>query len=83
MRQVPWNSQFGEDVYLHDTFFVNKRNGFYLEMGALNGVRGSNTRWFAEAAGWKGLLIEACPGEVRQTCILLMQIRLMSFMRYK
>lgn len=32
-------------------------------MGAMNGVDLSNTRWLYQAAGWKGMLIEACPGE--------------------
>jgi hypothetical protein len=42
--------------------FHNKLNGFYLEMGAMNGVDLSNSRWFQLAAGWRGMLIEACPG---------------------
>ena len=59
--QVPWSSQFGEDAWLHAHLFHGKRGGFYLEMGALDGVKLSNTRWFHQAAGWRGLLIEACP----------------------
>lgn len=45
-------------------------NGFYIEMGAMNGVDLSNTRWLYQAAGWKGLLIEACPGEATHLCCL-------------
>lgn len=58
---VPYSSQFGEDAWLFRNVFHNKLNGTYLEMGAMNGVDLSNTRWFMQAAGWKGLLIEACP----------------------
>ena len=64
--QVPWYSQFKEDKFLYETFFANKKGGFYLEMGAQNGLRISNTRWFAEAANWRGLLIEAAPGDFLQ-----------------
>ena len=61
--QVPWSSQFGEDAWLCEHLFHNKRGGFYLEMGAMDGVKLSNSRWFYQAAGWRGMLIEACPSE--------------------
>jgi hypothetical protein len=66
--QVGWSSQFGEDAWLYNALFHEKRNGFYVEMGAMNGVDISNTRWFQQAAGWRGLLIEACPGVSRLPC---------------
>jgi FkbM family methyltransferase len=43
-----------------------KRNGFYLEMGALNGIHLSNTYSFNKCLGWKGLLIEANPQTASQ-----------------
>ena len=60
---VPWNSQFGEDEWLYKHLFHGKSNGFYLEMGAMNGIDLSNTLFFERAAGWRGLLIEADPSE--------------------
>ena len=30
----------------------------------MDGVTWSNTRWLAQAAGWKSMLIEACPSEL-------------------
>mmetsp|Transcript_60475 Transcript_60475/g.107812 ORF Transcript_60475/g.107812 Transcript_60475/m.107812 type:complete len:273 (-) Transcript_60475:1069-1887(-) len=42
-------------------FFKKKQNGFYLELGALDGSRLSNTRFFEEHRSWQGLLIEANP----------------------
>jgi hypothetical protein len=32
------------------------------QMGAMDGVSLSNTLWLHRAAGWRGLLVEACPG---------------------
>ena len=61
--QVPWSSQFGEDAWLDAHLLHGKRGGFYLEMGALDGVKLSNSRWFYQAARWRGVLIEACPSE--------------------
>jgi len=36
-------------------------NGTYVEMGAFDGVRESNSRFFDACLGWSGLLIEANP----------------------
>jgi len=41
--------------------FINKRNGFFIEAGANNGIRQSNTLYFEKYKGWTGLLIEAIP----------------------
>jgi hypothetical protein len=30
-------SQCGEDLFLYNTFFKNKQNGTYIELGALDG----------------------------------------------
>ncbi|KAL4443640.1 hypothetical protein ABPG75_011377 [Micractinium tetrahymenae] len=59
---VPFHSQFGEDAWLFRNVLHNRLRDFYLELGALNGRDGFNTRFFTEAAGWRGLLIEADPG---------------------
>lgn len=52
-------SQNGEDLALWD-LFDRKREGFYVEVGAYDGVGFSNT-YFFEAIGWTGVLVEAAP----------------------
>jgi FkbM family methyltransferase len=37
---------------------LNFKNGFYIEAGANNGVRQSNTIFLEKMLGWKGILIE-------------------------
>jgi FkbM family methyltransferase len=54
-------SQCGEDQILNDNIFKNKRNGIFLEMGALDGVLYSNTKFFEDSLGWTGILIEPNP----------------------
>jgi hypothetical protein len=54
-------SQCGEDKFLEETFFSNKRNGTYIEMGALDGKLYSNSKYFEDHLGWKGILIEPHP----------------------
>lgn len=46
-------------------FFCNKRDGVFVELGALDGVKFSNTKFFEEAMDWKGALIEASPRSIR------------------
>lgn len=42
-------------------------NGFFVEAGANNGLRQSNTYYFEKYLGWKGLLIEPIP-ELFEEC---------------
>ena len=39
-------------------FFQNKRDGFFIEMGAADGVLASNTYRLERDFGWEGILIE-------------------------
>jgi len=52
-------SQNGEDVVIWD-LFERRREGFYVDVGAYDGVGFSNT-YFFEAIGWSGVVIEAVP----------------------
>ncbi len=52
-------SQFGEDLLLWD-LFDGRLDGFYIEVGAHDGVTDAVTYPF-EAVGWTGLLVEPMP----------------------
>jgi FkbM family methyltransferase len=41
-----------------DILFNHKKNGFYIELGAFDGITQSNTYFFELNRSWKGLLIE-------------------------
>jgi FkbM family methyltransferase len=63
IRQRIWNryifnsySQHGEDIILDDLLH-NKKNGFYIDVGAYDPYRFSNTMRFYKR-GWKGINIE-------------------------
>lgn len=56
----PFRAQHGEDSLLFDRF-GGKRSGYYVEVGAYNGVDLSNTEFF-ERIGWDGVLVEPHPG---------------------
>jgi len=54
-------SQVDEDVELYSALFCGKTQGTFIEMGAVDGLLVSNTKFFDDHMGWSGLLIEATP----------------------
>ncbi len=61
---MEFRSQFGEDLALWD-LFGGQLDGFFIEVGAFDGVTYSVT-YSLEAVGWKGLLIEAIPARCEE-----------------
>lgn len=51
-------SQDDEDIAAEARYFHNLHNGTFLELGALDGTQFSNTRYYEEQRGWRGVLIE-------------------------
>jgi FkbM family methyltransferase len=60
--------QCGEDQAIFERYFPTKRNGTFLEMGALDGVLYSNTKFFEDTLGWSGVLIEPIPHNYEACC---------------
>ncbi len=52
-------SQQGEDVFVFRNF-LNKpvSDGVFVEVGAFDGVQGSNTKFFEDVLGYRGVLVE-------------------------
>ncbi len=55
----PCMAQFGEDRVL-ERMFRGVRTGYYIEVGAYDGVELSSTYYF-EQIGWQGILVEPIP----------------------
>ena len=57
-----WNekyfSQSGQDKIIKEFFFKNKKNGFFVEIGAFDGIQGSNCYHFEKFLNWDGIAIE-------------------------
>lgn len=55
-----YSSQCNEDQYLYENYFKDDetQNGFFIELGAMDGVTYSNTLFFERTLGWTGILIE-------------------------
>ena len=58
-RRRNYKAQDDLDIKLKK--FLNKRNGFFIEIGANDGVHQSNTFYLEKNKNWYGLLIE--PGK--------------------
>ncbi len=65
INSANFKAQFGEDKLLLK-HFAGKKYGFYVEVGALDGVYVSNTFLF-EQIGWHGVLVEPIP-EAAKKC---------------
>lgn len=60
------HSQNGEEVALHAQFFSDNRPHTFVELGALDGLTGSNTFALEQALQWRGVLIEANPKQCQK-----------------
>lgn len=54
-------SQFGQDWWFNYNIFRNKKNGFYIDVGANNPKFLSNSYFFDKCLGWQGICVEANP----------------------
>jgi FkbM family methyltransferase len=59
---MKYYSQLGQDKLI-DEYLNGKENGFFLDIGANDGKNSSNTLFFEEYRGWKGICIEPGPDE--------------------
>lgn len=50
--------QYRQDEFLDTHIFKGMRNGVFFEMGADDGVSGSNTVFFERECGWTGICVE-------------------------
>lgn len=56
-----FRSQAGQDLWVFGEVFNEQRNGFFLDIGAHDGVAGSNTYILENRYDWQGICIEANP----------------------
>ena len=59
MEKPIFYSQLGEDLYIFKNF-INKivKDGIFIELGALDGIKYSNSKFFEDVLGFTGILIE-------------------------
>lgn len=60
IEKLQYYSQDGQDEFLVK-IFKNKKNGYFLDVGAYDGVKFSNTFFMEKNLEWKGICIEPNP----------------------
>lgn len=61
-------SQFGQDVHVLHTIYKGKRNGYFIEVGAYDGIESSNTYLLEKEYGWTGICVECSPQKYELLC---------------
>jgi FkbM family methyltransferase len=54
-------SQHGQDAFVYETFFKSNGRGYFVDVGAYDGVTFSNSLFFERHLGWSGMCIEPLP----------------------
>lgn len=54
-------SQYGQDKFINEQFINNKKNGFFVDIGAHDGQTYSNTYFFEKKLDWHGICFEPLP----------------------
>jgi hypothetical protein len=58
MKEAKSYSQFGQDRFVIDQVFKGRRDGYFFEAGAGDGLALSNTLLLERDYGWTGILVE-------------------------
>lgn len=60
-------SQIGQDIDVIK-YYKNKKNGYFIEIGASDGVKFSNTFLLEKKYNWKGICVEPIPENYKLLC---------------
>ncbi len=66
---MKYYSQFGQDKFVYETYFQQTPKGYFVDIGAADGIKLSNSKFFEEL-GWQGVCVEPNPKafEALQAC---------------
>ncbi|WP_395052153.1 FkbM family methyltransferase [Flavobacterium sp.] len=59
-------SQFKQDKFINEVIFYNKKFGFFIDIGAHDGVNINNSLFFERYRNWKGICIEPNPNVYKE-----------------
>lgn len=65
-----FHSQYAQDKFISETYFKGDFKGFFVDIGAHDGITLSNTYFFEAERGWSGICVEPIPevfAELRKT----------------
>jgi FkbM family methyltransferase len=59
--EVKFSSKAGQDQFLLQNFFRGRRKGVFVDVGAYDGTKHSNSLFFERDMAWNGLCVEPLP----------------------
>jgi FkbM family methyltransferase len=62
-------SQFGQDRYLETMVFKGYKKGFFVDVGAYDGIRINNTLYFEQNNQWTGINVEPLKDIFDKLCV--------------
>lgn len=63
--KIKSRAQYGQDLWVEEMTNA-KRNGFFIELGARDGKKTSNTFYLEKKLNWSGILVECCPYNIEK-----------------
>ena len=61
IRRGGYYGQNGQDKWVSEKIFKNRRDGFFVDIGANNGIDISNSYYLEQQLGWSGICVEPMP----------------------
>ena len=61
LHAFAYQSQCGQDRFVHENYFFFFKNGIFVDIGAHDGISLNNTYFFEKEMGWTGICIEPIP----------------------
>lgn len=58
---MQYYSQIGQDKYVNERIFKGMENGFFVDIGAHDGINFSNSYFFEKYKNWSGICVEPIP----------------------
>ena len=58
---MKYYSQYGQDEFIHQNLLSDTDSKIFVDVGAYDGIQGSNTMFFEESLNWDGLCFEPIP----------------------
>lgn len=88
---MEYYSQYGQDKFLNEKIFKNKKNGVFIDIGAHDGITINNTYFFEKYLNWAGICIEPLPERfleldknrncIKENCCISKKEEIVKFMR--
>jgi len=61
IKREGYHSENGQDKWVVENIFKRHRGGFFVDIGAYDGIQISNTYYLENQLGWSGLCVEPIP----------------------